>query len=159
MHQYLSIRVGLEPMAVLFQLRSKSGEAIDFTIEDKVNSALFVVNWIQTLRQVDDGEAADTQTHRPMCIVAFVIWPSMDLRITHSFGCGGVADSMVEAYFAGDAAHRWLGSSGSYVGLLTIVPLALIFDGLFESSNIRLSWPIRLGLCRREALSSIADVV
>jgi hypothetical protein len=75
-----------------------------------MDSALLVVKWIQTLRQVDDGEAADTQTHRAICIVAFVVWPPMDLGITHSFGSGRVADSMVEAYFAGDAAHRWLDS-------------------------------------------------
>ena len=82
-------------------------EIIDFPVKDNPDSPILVRKRLMTRCQVDDGKAAKTQAHRAGQVVAFIVGPTMNDRVGHSFQqAAGDRLLPVEVQFTADSAHR-----------------------------------------------------
>src|SRR6267378_1162072 len=101
------IRLGIEAVTAAFQRRAKFGEIVDLPVINDPRSAVFVENRLMASGQVDDAQAAHSESRVVGDEDAFVIGTAVDDLIAHSphESVGNVARPRC-AYHSGDSTHE-----------------------------------------------------
>jgi hypothetical protein len=84
MDNRFGIAVGIEGMAQLLQLFSELKIVVDLAVEDYPRRTFLIVNWLLAALQVDDGQAAHSETNGPINVKAIVVRPAVPDRIAHA---------------------------------------------------------------------------
>ena len=80
----LGIGVGVETMACVLKPFTQFGEVVDLAVEDDPGGFPLVVNRLVAADRVDDGQAADAESHAIAQQDALVVGTSMDKGVAHS---------------------------------------------------------------------------
>src|SRR5205085_526446 len=78
------VAVGVKGMAQFFQLRPQFEIVVDLAVENDPRAAVLVVNRLRSAFEIDDCEAAHSETDGAVEVEAIVVGTTMTNRIAHS---------------------------------------------------------------------------
>src|SRR2546421_2687568 len=79
-----SVAVGIELVAELFELLAQLAIVVDLAVENNPCRAVLIMNWLLSVREIDDRKTPHGQSHAVAEIKAIVVRTAMTNRFVHA---------------------------------------------------------------------------
>jgi hypothetical protein len=113
MDDCLGVSLCPEYMAAAEQVLAKLLVVVNFAVENNVDAAVLIRQWLVTAAEVNNGEAAKAKANRTVDEISVVVWAAMADCVRHALDESRRNTSpMIKEKFSADSAHLGFASKG-----------------------------------------------